>query len=64
MTATPVQLPPGLSEAFYCRAAQDRISRDAPPASISGFSILLRAGMGRYEYHARQEEVFFCRVLR
>ena len=51
------------ADAFYCRSSKDRIARDAPPESISGFVILLRAADRRYEYHASDREVIFCRLI-
>ena len=51
------------AEAFYCSSSKDRIARDEPQASISGFIILLKVREYRYEYHASGDEVIFCRPL-
>lgn len=51
------------TNAFYCRTAKERTARDDPPAVISGFTILLKAGGRRYEYHASGQTVIFCRPL-
>ena len=51
------------TDAFYCRATKDRIAKDEPPASITGFIILLHAAGRRYEYHASGPTVLFCRPL-
>jgi len=51
------------TDAFYCRAAKDRIPKDESPAIISGFSILLDASGQRYEYHASGETIVYCRIL-
>jgi len=51
------------TNAFYCRTVKERIAREDPPAVISGFSILLKAAGGRYEYHASGQTVIFCRAL-
>lgn len=50
-------------DAFYCRAPKERIAKEDPPQPISGLSIVLTASARRYEYHARGQEVFFCRPL-
>ena len=49
--------------AFYCRSAKDRIAKDDAPAAMSGFTILLSAAGGRYEYHASGPTVVFCRPV-
>ena len=51
------------TDAFYCRTTKERISRDEPPAVVSGESILLSATGRRYEYHASDQTVIFCRQL-
>lgn len=51
------------ADAFYCRTTKERTSRDEPPATISGESILLSAADRRYEYHASDQTVIFCRQL-
>jgi hypothetical protein len=47
--------------AFQCGKATERIAKDPPPESITGFSILLKALGHRYEYHATEKVVVFCR---
>ena len=49
--------------AFYCRTTKDRIDKDDTPAVISGYSILLSTSGRRYEYHASDQTVVFCRPL-
>lgn len=49
------------AQAFYCQTVKERISRDAPVEVIEGQVILLAAGGGKYEYHANDTEVIFCR---
>jgi hypothetical protein len=51
------------ADAFYCRATKDRIGGDEPPSVIAGLTILLEAAGRRYEYHASDQEVVFCRQL-
>jgi hypothetical protein len=51
------------TNAFYCRATKGRISKDESPTVISGLSILLRASGRRYEYHASDQMIIFCRAL-
>jgi hypothetical protein len=51
------------TDAFYCRASKGRIAKDASPEVISGVTILLSASGGRYEYHASDQTVVFCRPL-
>jgi hypothetical protein len=51
------------TNAFYCRATKDRIANDESPAVISGFSFLLRVSGRRYEYHASEQTIIFCRAL-
>jgi hypothetical protein len=51
-------------DAFYCRTTKERIARDESPAVVSGESILLSAAGRRYEYHASDQTVIFCRQLR
>jgi hypothetical protein len=51
------------TNAFYCRATKDRIAKDESPAVIPGVSILLRASGRRYEYHASEQTIIFCRPL-
>jgi predicted small lipoprotein YifL len=50
------------SDAFYCRTTKERIARE-PPAVKAGYVILLQASGRRYEYHANDQTVFFCRPL-
>ena len=49
------------NNAFYCRVTKDRITRDDPPAVISGFIILLGVSGNRYEYHTSGQTIVFCR---
>lgn len=51
------------TDAFYCRTTKNRISKDESPAVISGVSILLSVSGRRYEYHANDQMVVFCRSL-
>ncbi len=51
------------ANAFYCRKTTERIARDDSSILISGQSILLNASGGRYEYHASEQTVVFCRPL-
>ena len=51
------------TDAFYCRASKGRIAKDTSPEVISGVTILLSASGGRYEYHASDQTVVFCRPL-
>ncbi len=51
------------ADAFYCRTSKDRIARDDSPQVIAGRSILLSAAARRYEYHASDQAVVFCRSL-
>jgi hypothetical protein len=51
------------TDAFNCRTSKERIARDESPAVISGHSILLSASGRRYEYHASDQTVIFCRPL-
>ena len=51
------------TDAFYCRTSKDRIARDESPLVMSGQSILLSALAHRYEYHASDQTVIFCRPL-
>lgn len=48
---------------FYCRTKKNRIAKEESPLTISGWSILLSALGGRYEYHASGQIVLFCRPL-
>lgn len=50
-------------DAFYCRSAKGRIAKDEPTRLISGETILLEAHGTRYEYHASDPLVVFCRSL-
>ena len=50
-------------DAFYCRTAKGRIAKEDPPQLISGETILLQAGGRRYEYHANEPLVIYCRRL-
>ena len=50
-------------DAFYCRTTKGRIARDEPALVISGETILLQAGGRRYEYHANDPLVIYCRQL-
>ena len=49
------------ADAFYCRTTKARVARDEPPAVVVGTVILLDAAGRRYEYHASDEIVIFCR---
>jgi len=51
------------AEAFSCRTAKERTSRDESPTIISGESILLSATGRQYEYHASSQTVIFCQQL-
>lgn len=51
------------SEAFYCSKTTGRIARDDNPAAILGQTILLNVSGRRYEYHASDQAVVFCRPL-
>ena len=51
------------ANAFYCRKTTERIARDDSSILISGQSILLNASGRRYEYHANEQTVLFCRPL-
>jgi hypothetical protein len=50
------------TEAFNCRTPKGRIVREESP-QVSGTSILLSALGRRYEYHANDQVVVFCRPL-
>ena len=52
------------ADAFYCRTTKERIAKDESPVVIPGESILLSAAGRRYEYHASDQTVIFCRQLR
>jgi len=52
------------TDAFFCRTTKARNAKDESPAIVSGESILLSAQGRRYEYHASDETVIFCRELR
>jgi hypothetical protein len=49
------------ADAFYCRTTKARIARDESPDVVVGTVILLEAAGRRYEYHASDEIVIFCR---
>jgi hypothetical protein len=51
------------ANAFNCRKTTERIARDDSSILISGQSILLNASGRRYEYHASEQSVVFCRPL-
>jgi hypothetical protein len=51
------------TDAFNCRTAKERIAKEDPPQVVSGQSILLSALGRRYEYHASDQTVIFCRPL-
>lgn len=51
------------ANAFYCRTQKERIARDEAPTVISGETILLKVGERKYEYHASDQTVIFCRQL-
>jgi hypothetical protein len=51
------------ADAFYCRTAKGRIAKEEPPQLISGETIVLEARGNRYEYHASDPLVVFCRPL-
>jgi hypothetical protein len=52
------------ADAFYCRTMKERVARDESPAVIPGESILLSAAGRKYEYHASDQLILFCRPLR
>jgi len=49
------------ADAFYCRTTKARVARDESPAVVVGTVILLEAAGRRYEYHASDAIVIFCR---
>lgn len=49
------------SEAFHCKVSKERIARDESPDVIAGMTILLQSAGHRYEYHASNRTVIFCR---
>jgi hypothetical protein len=49
--------------AFYCRETKERIAKEESPQVVLGWSILLNASGRRYEYHASDQMVIFCRPL-
>jgi len=49
------------ADAFYCRATKEGFTKDEPRRVYSGVTILLEAAGRRYEYHASDQEVVFCR---
>ena len=49
---------------FACQAMKDRLTRDVTPETINGLTIILIAGILRFEYHADERSVLFCRPLR
>lgn len=51
------------TDAFYCRTSKEQIPKEEPPLVVSGQSILLSALGRRYEYHASDQTVIFCRPL-
>jgi len=51
------------TDAFYCQVTKGRVARDEPPALVSGESIVLSAGGRKYEYHAHDQTVIYCRRL-
>jgi hypothetical protein len=51
------------TDAFYCRTTKERIGKEESPQVISGQTILLGTSGYRYEYHANDQEVIFCRPL-
>jgi len=51
-------------DGFYCRPTKARAARDESPVVVSGESIILSAQGRKYEYHADQQSVVFCRELR
>ena len=63
VTATAVIGQEFSTDSFNCRTTKDRIAKDEPPASITGFTILLHVSGRRYEYHASGPTVLFCRPL-
>jgi hypothetical protein len=50
-------------DAFYCRTTKGRIARDEPTLLLNGETILLEARGSRYEYHATDQLVIYCRRL-
>lgn len=51
------------TDAFNCQTSKERIAREDSPQLVSGRSILLSASGHRYEYHANDQTVIFCRLL-
>jgi hypothetical protein len=51
------------ADVFYCRATKAKVARDESSVVIPGESILLSAAGKRYEYHATDQAVIFCRKL-
>lgn len=51
------------SEAFHCKVSKERIARDESPDVTAGTTVLLQAAGHRYEYHASDRTVIFCRKV-
>ncbi len=51
------------TDAFNCRASKERTVKDPAPELILGQTILLIASGRRYEFHASDQTVIFCRPL-
>jgi hypothetical protein len=51
-------------DAFSCQTTKERAAREESPAVVVGTVILLDAAGRRYEYHASDQTVIFCRKLR
>ena len=51
------------TDAFNCQTSKERITKEDSPQVVSGQSILLSASGHRYEYHASDQTVIFCRLL-
>ena len=49
------------AQAFFCQMAKERITRDAPPEIVEGQLIVLDVAGERYEYHANESNLVFCR---
>ena len=51
------------TDAFNCQTSKERIAKEEPPQVVSGQSILLSVLGRKYEYHASDQIVIFCRPL-
>ena len=52
------------TDAFNCRTTKERIAWDESPVVTQGETILLNAAGRKYEYHASDHAMIFCRQLR